>query len=94
MMIGRSAVLRTTKQVAARRLQSTAGTPKMHKAKDCWQELEKTRAPKDHDDLHLVFHPPYNFAVTTSFVIGIAAAGWGLMAFGSAHQQYKQGYWK
>jgi len=41
-----------------------------------------------------MFHPPYNFAVTTAMVIGIALTGWGLMSLGVRHQQIKQGYWK
>ena len=53
MTLGRAALLRTTKQLTARRLQSTAAAPKQHKAKEVWAELEKTRAPKDHDDLHV-----------------------------------------
>jgi hypothetical protein len=55
MTIGRAALVRTTKQVTARRLQSTAAAPKQHKIKDAWVELEKTRAPKDHDDLHVCY---------------------------------------
>jgi hypothetical protein len=53
MTIGRAALLRTTKQVTARRLQSTAAAPKQHKIKDAWAELEKTRAPMDADDHHV-----------------------------------------
>lgn len=52
-MIGRTAIVRTANRAATRRLQSTSSSPKMHRAKDAWQELEKTRAPKDHDDLHV-----------------------------------------
>jgi len=52
-MIGRTALVRTTQRVATRRAQSSGASPKMHRAKDAWSELEATRAPKDHDDLHV-----------------------------------------
>lgn len=52
-MIGRTALVRTANRAVARRTQSTGSTPKMHRAKDAWSELEATRAPKDHDDLHV-----------------------------------------
>ena len=52
-MIGRTAIARTANQVIARRAQSTGAAPKMHRAKDAWKELESTRAPIDHDDLHV-----------------------------------------
>ena len=54
MMIGRTAIARTATRVAARRAQSTSATaPKQHRAKDAWQELEKTRAPTEADELHV-----------------------------------------
>lgn len=53
-MIGRTVLARTATRAVARREMSTA--PKMHRAKEMWPELEKTRAPKDHDDLHVRFY--------------------------------------
>lgn len=52
-MIGRTALVRTANRAVARRAQSTSSSPKMHRAKEAWSELEATRAPKDHDDLHV-----------------------------------------
>jgi hypothetical protein len=52
-MIGRTALVRTTNRAVTRRAQSTGASPKMHRAKDAWAELEATRAPKDHDDHHV-----------------------------------------
>ena len=46
---GRSCARRTL-QVVNRRHMATA---KMHKAKDLWSELKKTRPPKDHMDEHV-----------------------------------------
>ena len=53
MMIGRTVIARTSKQLVARRAQSTGAAPKMHRAKDAWKELESTRAPVDADDTHV-----------------------------------------
>lgn len=56
MMLSRTAIAaRTvTRAVGARPLSTAAGGgPKMHRAKEMWQELEKTRAPIDADDTHV-----------------------------------------
>mmetsp|Transcript_27939 Transcript_27939/g.43918 ORF Transcript_27939/g.43918 Transcript_27939/m.43918 type:complete len:90 (-) Transcript_27939:174-443(-) len=87
------AAMRTSAvRAATRRPMSTTSAPKMHKAKDTWGELVKTRPPPGHD--HTVFEPPYSTPVIAAFTIGIISTGYGMMYFGMRHQQYKQGYWK
>jgi hypothetical protein len=44
--------------------------------------------------LQLVFHPPFNPFVVTGMVFAVVGLGWGSMAYGFMHQQYKQGYYK
>ncbi|KAG7352343.1 hypothetical protein IV203_008391 [Nitzschia inconspicua] len=78
-------------RVAARRMSTT---PKLHKAKDQWSEFVKTRPPPDHLDEHKCFHPPFNAAVIGGGIIVAWVIGYGSMAFGMAHQQKKQGFWK
>lgn len=88
-MIARRAVARVVSN--AHRSMSTA-TPKTHKAKDVWAQIEATR-PKDPHP-HNVFHPPYNKVSSAILVASILVAGYGSMYMGMRHQQYKQGYWK
>lgn len=44
--------------------------------------------------LQLVFHAPFNKAVVIGLLTGTVVIGWGSMAYGFMHQQYKQGFWK
>jgi hypothetical protein len=65
----------------------------MHKAKGNWDDLMKKR-PQDADDLHKVFHLPYNPTTIYLLVATVFTIGVGSMQYGFIHQQYKQGYWK
>ncbi|KAL7454774.1 hypothetical protein ACHAWC_006375 [Mediolabrus comicus] len=44
-----SALRTSAARAATRRPMSTTAAPKMHKAKDAWVELKKTRPPPGHD---------------------------------------------
>ncbi|EJK66645.1 hypothetical protein THAOC_12422 [Thalassiosira oceanica] len=90
-MIANTAI-RAAARVGSRRPMSTVAAPKMHKAKDAWSELQKTRPPPGHP--HLVFEGDYSTPFIGAAVIGVVASGYGMMYFGMRHQQYKQGYWK
>mmetsp|Transcript_19086 Transcript_19086/g.53024 ORF Transcript_19086/g.53024 Transcript_19086/m.53024 type:complete len:95 (+) Transcript_19086:159-443(+) len=94
MMLARTVLARTaatTRMVARRQMASDA---KVHTAKSKWSELQKTRPPKDPMDEHLVFHPPYNGPMVGIAIFAVYIVGYGVIAFGKSHQQYKQGYWK
>ena len=44
--------------------------------------------------MQLVFEGDYPKLGIGLGVLAVVGAGYGTMAFGLAHQQYKQGYWK
>ena len=52
-MVARSSISRVATRAVARRQMSSE--PKMHTSKNSWQELKKTRPPKDHMDEHVSF---------------------------------------
>ena len=57
-----SALRTSAARAATRRPMSTTAAPKMHKAKDAWVELKKTRPPPGHDhvstkSIFLFFQP-------------------------------------
>jgi hypothetical protein len=44
--------------------------------------------------LQLVFHPPFNGLAVGAGLLTAWCLGYGAMAFGARHQQYKQGFKK
>mmetsp|Transcript_11830 Transcript_11830/g.17941 ORF Transcript_11830/g.17941 Transcript_11830/m.17941 type:complete len:91 (-) Transcript_11830:351-623(-) len=83
---------RTASRMVSKRAMSSAGGPKLHKAKDAWQTIAATRPVDPHP--HNVFHPPYNKVTVGCMIAGVLTAGYGSMYYGMWHQQKKQGYWK
>jgi len=57
-------------RAAARRPMSTTAAPKLHKAKDAWGELKKTRPPPGHDHVSInnIF---YYFSTADRLVVGV-----------------------
>mmetsp|Transcript_16185 Transcript_16185/g.45300 ORF Transcript_16185/g.45300 Transcript_16185/m.45300 type:complete len:96 (-) Transcript_16185:236-523(-) len=95
MMLARTALAARTaaaSRVVSRRQMSSEA--RIHTAKSKWSELQKTRPPKDHNDEHLCFHPPYNGPVMGVAIFVSWCVGYGVIGFGAYHQQRKQGYIK
>ena len=51
---------------------STTAAPKLHKAKDAWGELKKTRPPPGHDHVSIKYN---NFIIIISPPIGCCGGG-------------------
>jgi len=90
-MLARSLASRAIVRSGKPRCMSTV--PRMHKAKDFWPQLKEQTRPHGHHE-HLVFELPYDPPVAVGMIAGICIIGYGSIAFGLRHQQYKQGYWK
>mmetsp|Transcript_25006 Transcript_25006/g.54519 ORF Transcript_25006/g.54519 Transcript_25006/m.54519 type:complete len:94 (+) Transcript_25006:73-354(+) len=88
--LSRSALVAARRAPAVVSRRTMSAEPKMHKAAE-WETIVKSR-PEVHD--HLVFEGDYPKLGIGLGVAAVVIAGYGTMAFGLAHQQYKQGYWK
>lgn len=72
-----SALRTSAVRAATRRPMSTTAAPKMHKAKDAWVELKKTRPPPGHDHVSTKSIFLFFFQLPIGFVLpGGKMADW------------------
>ena len=64
-----SAIRTSAIRAATRRPMSTTVAPKMHKAKDAWGELKKTRPPPGHDHVSIKLYFRFSTTRRRQFII-------------------------